>query len=199
MQQGSKRMKGLCGLWALCLGISLLATPGHARPASYVFEQAGSRIGFHVDFAGSAISGEIPLSASRLLLDFQDVQQSQISVTLAPRDATASFPFAAQAMRGPRVLDAAAYPAIRFVSTKVTLEGKGAAVAGALTIRDVTRPVILHATFWRPPGTGPSDLDHLILHLSGAINRADFGASGWSPTVGDRVTLDILARIRKQE
>jgi polyisoprenoid-binding protein YceI len=102
-------------------------------------------------------------------------------------------------MKGPKVLDAETWPEITFLSSAVRGEGDGALVDGALTIRGVTRPVTLNASLYRQRGTAPGDLSQLTIRLTGAVNRSDYGATGWSDMVGDQVRIDILARIRQAD
>ena len=111
--------------------------------------------------------------------------------------AEASFPFAAQAMRGPKVLDSADFPQISFQSTSVVAKGDGAEIKGQVTLRGVTRPMVMQAMIWRQKGYEAGDLSHLTIRLTGSVNRSDFGAVGWSDMVGDQVRLDILARIAR--
>jgi polyisoprenoid-binding protein YceI len=168
-----------------------------AAPALYALEAEGSSVGFETDFGPDRITGRMPVSRADLTLDFQTIANCKVAVTLDVSSAQASFPFAAQAMKGPKVLDASAYPTITFQSTKVRAAGNGATVEGRITIRGVTQPIVLNARFWRQAGSEAEDLSHLTIRLTGAVKRSLFGATGWSDMVGDEVRLDILARIAK--
>jgi polyisoprenoid-binding protein YceI len=184
---------------ALIFAAALAAAPAAAAPADYVLEPDTSTVGFETDFGPDRITGRMPVTRADLTIDFDDVASTRIAVTLDVTNAEASFPFAAQAMRGPRVLDAATWPEITFASTAVRRDGDGARVAGDLTIRGVTRPVTLDARIYRQQGTAEGDRSRLTIRLTGAVNRSAFGATGWSDMVGDQVRLDILARIRRVE
>lgn len=184
---------------AVLLAALLAAAPAAAAPAAYVLEPAESTVGFETDFGPDRITGRMPVTRADLTLDFDNVATTTIAVTLDVTNAQASFPFAAQAMRGPRVLDAATWPEITFASTAVRRAGDGATVQGNLTIRGVTRPVTLSAQIYRQQGTAEGDLSQLTVRLTGRVNRSDFGATGWNDMVGDEVRLDILARIRRVE
>lgn len=186
---------------ALAASLVLLAAAGPARaaPADYVIEPAESRVGFETDFGPDRITGQMPVTRADLTLDFQDVAATRIAVALDVTRAEASFPFAAQALRGPRVLDAGTWPEITFASTAVRRAGDGATVTGAITIRGITRPITLDARIYRQQGTVEGDLSRLTVRLTGRLNRSDFGATGWNDMVGDEVRLDILARIRRVE
>jgi polyisoprenoid-binding protein YceI len=179
----------------------LLLLPGvtQARPVGYDLEAGPSKVAFATDFEGRIITGEFPVSAARLALDFDRLERSSIAVLLDVAHAKASFPFAAEAMRGPSVLDAGQYPAIRFESTGIAAEGRGARVTGNLTIRGVTRQVVLKASLHRQKDQPEGNLDHLTVRLTGAIRRSDFGADGYAGMVGDEVRLDIRAQIARSE
>ena len=171
------------------------AAPAHAAPMRYDLDAPRSAIRFEADFGPDRITGAMPVSAADMTLDFANVANSKVSVRLDASQADASFLFAAQALKGPKVLDTRDYPEILFQSTSVRKRGNGASVAGDLTIRGVTRPVTLEAAFYRQTGTVPGDLSHLTIHLTGRILRSEFGATGWSDMVGDEVRIDIVARV----
>ncbi len=179
--------------------IVALAAPALAAPADYALEAEASSVSFETDFGPDRITGQMPVSRADLTLDFQNVTNSKVAVTLDVSNARASFVFAAQAMKGPKVLDARNFPEITFASTSVRAAGDGATVEGNVTIRGVTRPMTLAAAIYRQQGTVAGDLRHLTVRLTGAVKRSAFGATGWNDMVGDEVRLDILARIERVE
>jgi polyisoprenoid-binding protein YceI len=182
----------------LALSLSL-ALPAAAAPATYVLEPEESSVGFETDFGPDRITGTFTVTRADLTVDFDKLANTKVAVTLDTRRATASFPFAAQAMKGPKVLDSATWPEITFLSKAVRPAGDGAEVDGALTIRGVTRPVTLNANLYRQRGTAEGDLSQLTIRLTGAVKRSDYGATGWNDMVGDEVRIDILARIRQAD
>lgn len=183
----------------LLMLLTLCAGPVWAAPSNYTLQPEASVVGFETDFGSDKISGQMPITRADLTLDFKDVSASHVSVTLDAAHADASFPFAAQAMKGPKVLDSKDFPQISFESSSVKAKGDGAEVAGNVTIRGITKPMVMQAMIWRQKGTEAGDLSHLTIRLTGAVNRSDFGAVGWSDMVGDQVRLDILARIARAE
>lgn len=179
----------------LCLALTAPAPPLRAAPLAYDLQPGQSTVAFETDFGPDHITGTIPLHSADLTLDFDRVANCRIGVTLDVQGAEASFPFAAQALKGPKVLDARAHPKMVFESTAVRAEGDGARVQGNLTIRGVTRPVTLDAVIWRQQGHAAGDLSHLTVRLTGKVNRSDFGATGWADMVDDEVRIIITARI----
>lgn len=180
----------------LALAVTLaFAAPVAAAPRDYVLDAAASTVAFEVDFGPDHITGAIPLLVADLSLDFDEVRNCTVAVALDATGATASFPFAAQALKGPKVLDARTYPELRFISTSVAAAGSAAEVTGDLTIRGVTRKTTLLAEITRPKGSAADDFSRLTVRLTGSVRRSDFGATGWSDMVGDEVRILITAHI----
>ncbi len=104
-----------------------------------------------------------------------------------------------QHLLSPDFLDAANFPTITFKSTKVEPTGEGTAhITGDLTIRGVTRSVVLDAEFL---GTSKSPYGHTAAGFTGStkINREDFGLTwnvaletgGWLVGKDINITLDV--------
>jgi polyisoprenoid-binding protein YceI len=190
------RSAPLFRLAALALTLHLaVAQASFAAQVAYALDASASTVAFETDFGPDQITGSIPLSEADLRLDFDNVANCTVSVELDVTGATASFPFAAQALKGPKVLDASTHPRMSFESTSVARAGEAAEVTGNLTIRGVTRPVTLKAEIFRPQGSAEGDRSRLTVRLTGRVNRSDFGATGWLDMVGDEVRIIITARI----
>lgn len=178
----------------MCLGIGA----AHADPVPYALEVDRSEVGFEVDFGPDMITGSFPAMSADIRIDFAVPSRSTVAVVLDVSGARASFPFAAQALRGPRVLDARRYPQALFQSRSVEVIETGVArIEGDLTLRGVTRPVALRAQTYLQTGSALDDFSRLTMILTGAVNRSEFGATGWADEVGDAVRLRITARIRR--
>jgi len=182
---------------AMIFALLLCPVAVHAAPATYVLETQKSAVGFEADFGSNTITGKMPVTRADLTLDFTALSRSKIAVILDISGAQASFPFATQAMKGPKMLDADRHPEITFVSTSLTGTIDGAEVKGRLTLRGVTHPVVLHAVLYRQQGFAAGDTSHLTILLTGEVLRSAYGATGWADMVGDSVRLRILARIAR--
>ncbi|MEL6517931.1 MAG: YceI family protein [Pseudomonadota bacterium] len=181
----------------LIVALALAIAPALAAPQRYALDAAQSQVRYAVDFGPDVIDGTMPVASATIVIDFERLANSQVDVTLSPGEATASFPFATQALRGPKVLATDDYPDLVFVSTAVRPDGTGAIVSGDITIRDVTRPIELVAQLFRPQGTQQGDRSELWVEMTGAVNRSEFGADGWNDLVRDEVRLRILARVTR--
>jgi len=102
-------------------------------------------------------------------------------------------------LRSADFFDVANHPQITFKSTKVEKVGDNEyKVTGDLTIRGVTRPVTLDATF-EGRGKDPWGGERIALSATGKINRKDFGLT-WNAAletggvlVSEEVKIEINA------
>jgi len=94
--------------------------------------------------------------------------------------------------------NAAQFPTAHFESTKVTANGTSAKIDGNLTIKGVTKPATINATF-AATGTNPfSKKENVSFKGTASINRSDFGLGTAVPLVSDKVDLLITAGFEKQ-
>ncbi|MEO8723706.1 MAG: YceI family protein [Sphingobium sp.] len=93
--------------------------------------------------------------------------------------------------------DAVKFPTAIFESTSVTAQGTTAKIVGNLTIKGITKPVTLNATF---TGAGLNSFmkkDTIGFSAHGLIKRSDFGLGYGVPVVGDAIELTITAAFEK--
>jgi polyisoprenoid-binding protein YceI len=177
--------------------LALFALPAGAAPERYTLEPDNSTVAFYWDFGEDEVQGRMPVARADLTIDFADLTQSHVDVAVDASRAEAGFPFASQAMKGPKVLAAGDYPQITFVSTGVRRAGDGASIDGRITVRGVTRPITFDAELYRQRGTEAGDRSRLTILLTATLRRSEFGATGWNDMVGDDVRLRIVARVRR--
>jgi len=186
-------------LYRIALGVVLLAVSAaaSAAPTGYVLDRDRSSVQFTWFYGQSAVGGRIDIADADVVLDLDRIAGSDVRVALDAGSAQAGFLFATQALRGPRMFDADSFPRITFASEGFRVSDGAVEVDGSVTIRGVTRPMVMQATLFRQPGTEPADRDHLAIELVGAIDRHEFGASAFPQEVGAAVEFRILAYIDK--
>ena len=86
-------------------------------------------------------------------------------------------------VQSPEFFDTERYPQLHFESTSVETRGDALVVAGALTIKNVTRPVTLTGTFVGA-GVDPYGNDRIGIELSGTVDRTEFGLNWNAPLPG---------------
>ncbi|MEM6887052.1 MAG: YceI family protein [Pseudomonadota bacterium] len=187
----------------LAAGLCAATIPGVLRAAGqrYDLVETASEIAFGFQLNGVSQTGTVPVASADIQVDTRNLAASKADVSADIRGARTGFVFVTQALLSPEVLDAANHPLVRFQSTTVRLGAQGrisdgARIEGNLTMRGVTKLLSLDATIARPRGTEPDDLDRLLVHLTGTLDRRDFGAAGYPLMVPPLVTLDIRAEIR---
>jgi len=176
---------------------ALTATALWAAPERYRLDQSKSRVGFTYLLQGAETKGQMPVSRADILLDLDRISQSSVSVSINAAKARAGLIFATEAMRGASILNRSEHPEITFQSTSVRGTVNAAKLTGNLTLRGVTRPVVLDAKLLRQEGTEIGERDRLAIRLTGALDRNAFGADGWPGLVDPTITLDILAFINR--
>ncbi len=88
------------------------------------------------------------------------------------------------------------FPVIAFKSTRIERTGETAKIYGNLTIRGVTRPVVLEGRFLGL-SQFPNYVDRVGFEASTTINRVDYGVTwnrmveGAGMTLGDDVKIDL--------
>jgi polyisoprenoid-binding protein YceI len=101
-------------------------------------------------------------------------------------------------LRNADFFDAAKFPKITFKSTKVEKAGEGLKVTGDLTIKGVTRPVVLDVVGPTAEIKDPWGNTRRGLSATTKINRKDFGVSyGPDAAIGDQVAITIDAELLK--
>ena len=88
--------------------------------------------------------------------------------------------------------DAAKYPAATFKSTSVEAAGTGKLkVTGDLTVKGVTRPVVLDVTLNKAGEQPMAKRAAIGFDATATVKRSDFGLGNYVPNVSDEVTLRI--------
>lgn len=110
-----------------------------------------------------------------------------------------------QHLRSADFFDVEKYPHLTFRSTKVTKTGDDTyTIDGDLTIRDVTKPVSLNATFLGK-ATDPWGNQKVGFTAQGKVNRKDFDLTWNAPLetggflVGDDVTISLEVQATKAD
>ena len=180
-------------------------TPNDAAPGTYAMDLSHTSVVFRVSHIGlSAYTARFNKVDGKLVFDPANPAAQSVSATIDAASLDTAYPdpktldFDAQV--GKEFLDAANHPTITFVSTKVEPTGpRTARVNGDLTLRGVTKPVVLEAVFnggYKAGGMDPSG-NRIGFSAKTRIKRSDFGityglpAPGTTMGVGDDVDVII--------
>lgn len=172
-------------------------TPDATKVASgtYQVEPSHTQVLFTVNHLGfTEYTGQFTNPTGTLVLDAANPGNSKVDITIPIANVLTTTPRLDEHLKAPDFFDAAKFPTAKFVSTKVTVTGTTATIAGNLTLKDVTKPVVLQARFI---GAGNSPMGAKKLNFGFAattsINRSDYGINFIIPAVSDKVDLVINA------
>ncbi len=88
--------------------------------------------------------------------------------------------------------NAAKYPNITFKSTKVeTKDKKHFNITGDLTVKGVTKPVVLDAVLNKQGEHPMAKVPAIGFNATTSFNRSAFGIGNYVPNVGDKITVNI--------
>jgi len=161
------------------LSLCLLLSAGAVSAASetYKIDVAHSSVGFSIRHFFSKVPGQFKTFEGTIALDPKDLSKATVNVSIDAVSIDTAVPDRDKHLRSPDFFDVAKFPRITFVSTEVTPGGPNKAkVKGNLTIKGVTRPVILEAEVL---GMGPDPWGGYRggFQAKTTINRNDFGVS----------------------
>ncbi|MEU1039087.1 YceI family protein [Streptomyces sp. NPDC005551] len=177
-----------------------------ALTGEWVIDPAHSRIGFSVRHAMvTTVRGSFTEYQSRMYFDGRNPERSRAEIVLFTASVDSGVEQRDAHLVGRDFLDARTYPRMAFTSTSVELAGPDVyRMTGDLTIRDVTRPVVLELTYIGHV-VDPFGYERAGFDGTTTINRSDWGltyntrlAEGGA-MVSEKVRLQFdIAAIRTQ-
>jgi polyisoprenoid-binding protein YceI len=190
------RHAAVVALGALTILAGAIVQPGVARavPARYVLDPNHMSIGFLISHVGfEKVLGMFREAQGTFLFDEQKSAVDAIDVMIKTASVFTNHDERDEHLRKPDFLWAEKYPEITFRGTSAEQTGpRTGKVSGDLTIRGVSRPVVLDVV-WNKSGQYPFGDMHYAAGISArtTIKRSDFGmtyAVG-SGLVGDEVEI----------
>jgi polyisoprenoid-binding protein YceI len=188
-------------LAALVLGLGFGTA---AAQGTYGIDTVHSNVGFKVRHLVSKTSGEFTDFDGTIVADFENLDQSSVQLTIQAASIDTKNEKRDGHLRSEDFFDVERYPEITFTSSKITkIDGDSYAVAGALTMRGVTKEITLTVDFLgEMTAMGGTRAGY---ELTTTVNRKDYGVS-WNRALdaggfllGDDVEVSIALELIKQE
>lgn len=180
------------------LALSVSAVTAIAHVTEYKIDPGHTLVGFNVRHFFTKVPGRFKDFSGTIAFDDHNVANSQVDVIIQSTSVNTENERRDTHLRGGDFFMADSFPTITFKSTKVVPGPDNAAlVHGDLTIRGITKPVILDARF-----IGVMDDSRMGRKIAGfegrtTINRKDFGIV-WNRTfdqgavmLGDDVAIEL--------
>jgi len=145
----------------------------------------------------SKVRGRFAKYSGSVRIDEDDVSRSVVEATIDAASIDTGTPQRDEHLKSPDFFDVAQFPELRFRSTRVErIDDEHYRVVGDLTIRDVTREVVLDVEYGGR-AKDPWGNERIGLVAKTHLDRKDFGL-GWNQAleaggvlVGDRVDVDL--------
>jgi polyisoprenoid-binding protein YceI len=191
---------------ALCLaaGFALSAhaqevskDPGHAPTGAYRLDVMHSQVLFSIAHLGlTDYYGRFDRLSGTLNFDANEPEKSATSITIDMDSIDTPSGRLNDDLKSPTVFASGQFPSATFKSTSIVRTGADTGrITGELTIKGVTKQVVLDAIF-RGGESDPLNSNYALgFHATTVIKRSDFGLTGmvWDSFVGNDVELVIEA------
>ena len=173
--------------------LAFAAAPAFAAPVTYKIDPTHTIVlaqWNHFGFSNpSASFGNVE---GTLVYDAADVARSSVEVTLPLSGLEGFSAKFNEHLRSADFFDAAKFPKATFKSTKVEAAGEGKLkVTGDLTVKDITRPVVLDVTLNQAADHPMTKAPTIGFDATTTLSRTEFGVGNYAPAVSDEVELRI--------
>ena len=175
--------------------------PG-AAPVRWQIDQAHSELTFRIRHLVSRVNGSFNTWSGTIVADPANLAGGSVSVDIQTASIDTNNERRDGHLRSDDFFDAENHPTITFRSTRVVASGRDLQVHGNLTIRGITKPVVLRGRMLEVGGA--PGRRRIGFEAGTTINRMDYGVSwnraaeGGGVTLGDEVTISIAVEAVEQ-
>lgn len=173
-----------------------------AAPVRWQIDAAHSDLTFRIRHLVSRVRGQFNTWSGTITADPASLAGGSVSVDIQTASIDTNNERRDTHLRSADFFDAESHPAITFRSTRVEATGRTLRVHGNLTIRGVTKPVVLQGQMLEVGGT--PGRRRIGFEAETQINRMDYGVSwnraaeGGGAVLGDEVTISIAIEAVEQ-
>ena len=182
-------------LKAITLGLAVasIATFSIAKPVAYKIDPTHTATVFSWNHLGfSTPSANFTDIQGTINVDNEKPANSSVNVTIPLSSLNTNVKALDEHLKTADFFDAAKYPNITFKSTKVQALGKNKyKITGNLTVKDVTKPVILDAVLNKQGVHPMTKAESIGFNATTSFDRSAFGIGAYVPNVGDKITVNI--------
>jgi len=185
----------------LLIAILALAAVPTLAADTFKIDTAHTEAGFTVKHLMiSNVRGQFGKTEGTVVFDEKDPSKSTVEATIDVSTVNTRDEKRDGHLKSPDFFDVAKFGTITFKSTKVEKAGAGLKVTGDLTMKGVTKPVVLDVAGPTGEVKDPYGNTRRGISATGQVNRKDFGVSyGPDAIVSDLVKIQIEAELIKQQ
>jgi polyisoprenoid-binding protein YceI len=168
------------------------AAPALAAPETYVVDGSHTFPRFSYSHLGfSTQLSRFNKTTGKVVFD-KAAKTGSVDIEIDAKSVDTGSTLFNEHIQGEDFLDTAKFPTATFKSTKVLFKGdKPAKIQGELTIKGVTKPVVLTVTSFQAMPHPMQKKDAIGANATTTIKRSEFNAGKYAPHVGDEVRIDI--------
>lgn len=176
-----------------------VAAPALAAPETYVIDGSHTLPRFSYSHLGySTQMSRFDKTTGKITYD-KVAKTGSVDITIDTKSVNTGSSVFNEHIQGADFFDTANYPTATFKSTKVNFDGdKPSTIEGNLTIKGVTKPVVLKVTSFQAMPHPMLKKDAIGANASVVIKRSEFNAGKYAPYVSDDVTIDIPVEAVKE-
>ncbi len=178
----------------ILIAATLLASSASAfaAPVSYAIDPTHTDVLVSWDYLGFARPTARLEATGKVVYDAAKPGASSVEVVLPVASFDGHVERLNQRVQREDYFDAAKFPEARFTSTAVrALEGNRLRIEGDLTLRGVTRPVVLEAVLNKAANHPGKNVPAIGVDATTTIKRSDFGLVQQLPNIGDALQIRI--------
>jgi polyisoprenoid-binding protein YceI len=183
------------------LALALAAPLAIAQTSTWKTDPAHSEVDFAIKHLGvSNVHGRFGHVDATLVYDEKDITKSTVNATIDVAGLSTGETARDNHLKTDSFFDVAKFATATFVSTSVAKGGSGLLVSGNLTIKGVTKPVVLDVEGPSDPVTGMDKKQHTGFTATTTLHRSDFGIGTSFPAavLGEDVKIQIELDAAKQ-
>ncbi|WP_343580046.1 YceI family protein [Acinetobacter sp.] len=178
---------------SLGLAVALASSVTLAAPVDYKIDPTHTATVFSWNHFGfSTPSANFTDIQGTIKVDNAKPANSSVEVTIPLSSVNTNVPALDKEFQEEAWFNAAKYPNITFKSTKVeTKDKKHFKITGDLTVKGVTKPVVLDAVLNKQGEHPMAKVPAIGFNATTSFNRSTFGIGNYVPNVGDKITVNI--------
>lgn len=177
----------------LGLAVASVATFSMAKPVAYQIDPTHTATVFSWSHFGfSTPSANFSDIQGTINVDNDKPANSSVNVMIPLASLNTNVKALDEHLKKAEFFDAINYPNITFKSTKVESLGNNQyKITGNLTVKDVTKPVVLDAVMNKQGEHPMTKLQSIGFNATTSFDRSAFGVGAYVPNVGDKITVNI--------
>ncbi|WP_151738434.1 YceI family protein [Acinetobacter junii] len=178
---------------SLGLAVAIASSVTLAAPVDYKIDPTHTATVFSWNHFGfSTPSANFTDIQGVIKVDNAKPSNSSVDVIIPISSVNTNVPALDKEFQEEAWFNAAKYPNITFKSTKVeTKDKKHFKITGNLTVKGVTKPVVLDAVLNKQGEHPMAKVPAIGFNATTSFDRSAFGIGNYVPNVGDKITVNI--------